>query len=65
MTNTRDLRDLRRWLNEARWSLLDGFIAINDAVKRNEGSAKGQLVTQLRTLDEFANSTVHEEYRAE
>ncbi|QKZ22857.1 hypothetical protein [Streptomyces chartreusis] len=64
MTNTRELRDLRHWLNEARWSLLDGFIAINYAVKRNEASAKRQLVVRLRALNEFGNSTAHEEYRA-
>ena len=63
MTTTTELREVRRWFNESRWRLLDGFIAVNDAVKAREAENKRLLVAALCGLDEFANPTSHEEYR--
>jgi hypothetical protein len=63
VSTTSELRAVRQWFNESRWRLLDGFIAVNDAVKAREAENKRLLVAALRGLDEFANSTAHEECR--
>lgn len=65
MIEAAELRAVRAWLNESRWRLLDGFLAVNDAIKGHEVESKRRLVGVLRTANEFANSTAHEEYRAE
>ncbi|MFJ3896851.1 hypothetical protein [Streptomyces sp. NPDC090083] len=62
MSTTSELRAVRQWFNESRWRLLDGFIAVNDAVKARESEGKRHLAASLCGDDEFANSTAHEEY---
>ncbi|MFJ8252979.1 hypothetical protein [Streptomyces sp. NPDC094466] len=63
MSNTQELRLVRRWLNESRMVNLSAFLTVNDSVKEREGQNKRRVVAQLRGLDEFANATEHEEYR--
>jgi hypothetical protein len=60
---TAELRAIRQALNESRMALLAAFLVVNDAVKQREARAKRQLVVRLRGLDEFRNSTAHEEHR--
>lgn len=63
MTTT-ELRTVRQALNESRMALLAAFLVVNDAVKQREARTKQQLVVRLRALNEFRNSTTHEEHRA-
>lgn len=62
MTTTPELRAVRQWLNESRWRLLDGFIAVNDAVKRQEVESKRQLVAALHSLGELEHTEDEREY---
>lgn len=63
MTTTKELRAVRQWFNESRWRLLDGFIAVNDAVKAAEVENRRQLLAALHGLDEFRHSEDEREYR--
>lgn len=63
MATTNELRAVRLLLNGQRKVTLTGLLAVSSAMRERTTESKHLLVAQLRGLDEFANSTAHEEYR--
>jgi hypothetical protein len=50
---TDELRQLRHWLENYRWQFLDTFIAVTEAMRMREATAKQRLTRELVLLDEF------------
>ncbi|KPI28068.1 hypothetical protein OK074_6876 [Actinobacteria bacterium OK074] len=63
MATTNDLRLMRLFLDEQRKVTNTGWVSVNSAIDRRVTESKQQLAEQLHGLDEFGNSTQHEEYR--
>ncbi|WP_262064042.1 hypothetical protein [Streptomyces sp. STR69] len=63
MATNNDLRLLRIFLEQQRNVALSGLEPVNSAIDRRVTENKQSLAEQLQGLDEFHNSTHHEEYR--
>ncbi|MGW0821951.1 hypothetical protein [Streptomyces sp. NPDC002845] len=48
-----ELRQLRHWLENYRWQFLDTFIAVTEAMRMREATAKQRLARELVLLDDF------------
>ncbi|MEU2869792.1 hypothetical protein ABZ769_11385 [Streptomyces olivoreticuli] len=55
-------RELLKAAVASRWGLLDVFLALGEVERNQRIEAKQRLIHVLRSIDEFANSTAHEEY---
>lgn len=61
MNEATALRELRAWIESARWGLLDALVTIKLSEENREDRAKRKLATELRALDEFRDDTTPEE----